>query len=467
MINKFYKRVHSRYSNFFKFFFFLRHIFIIFFLSSFLFLLIPKFFDYEKKQEIIKVYLLEKYALRINNYDSIKFKIFPLPNLYITDVNLKIKDYSINLNSKNISIFLKLKNIYDYKNFNANKIILEESKIDLKDNKIKEFINFLNQLKYKIDIKNLDLNIKKDNKKLIAVKNITFSNYGYKKYHIRGNVFGKKFKAILKNNNQNLNFKILNTGIKANFEFDENNTVNSVLGLSRISLLNNFLKFNFNFDNNQLEVIKSNFRNKDISFSLDSIIKFNPFFNVISNIDIKEINEDLFEKFYFEQILTNKEIIKKLNGKININFKNKRYFVDLIESYYGNLNLAYGRLIFSNKILIIGGAVSCSGESIIAEEYPKLNFSCYFSSSDKKKLFKKFSIQKDIDQNSLNLNVSGSINLLSKKIKFKKINIDKKFIANKEDLKYFEDKFDSILFKDGFFKVFKREKIKEFILEII
>ena len=46
------------------------------------------------------------------------------------------------------------------------------------------------------------------------------------------------------------------------------------------------------------EVIKSNFRNKDISFSLDSIIKFNPFFNVISKIDIKEINEDLFEKFY-------------------------------------------------------------------------------------------------------------------------------------------------------------------------
>ena len=51
---------------------------------------------------------------------------------------------------------------------------------------------------------------------LLKIKNVNFSNHGYKKYHINGEIFDKKFTASLKNNNQNLSFKILNTGIKAN-----------------------------------------------------------------------------------------------------------------------------------------------------------------------------------------------------------------------------------------------------------
>ena len=61
MINKIYKIINNKYSRFLKFFFFLRYVFAIFLISIFLFFLIPKFFDYETKQEIIKEYLVNHY----------------------------------------------------------------------------------------------------------------------------------------------------------------------------------------------------------------------------------------------------------------------------------------------------------------------------------------------------------------------------------------------------------------------
>ena len=83
MINKFYKTIHNKYSNFFKFFFFLRYLFAIFLVAICLFFLIPKFFNYENKEEILKDYLLNYYDIEINDYSLIEFKIFYLYTVII------------------------------------------------------------------------------------------------------------------------------------------------------------------------------------------------------------------------------------------------------------------------------------------------------------------------------------------------------------------------------------------------
>ena len=50
----------------------------------------------------------------------------------------------------------------------------------------------------------------------------------------------------------------------------------------------------------------------------------------------------------------------------------------------------------------------------------------------------------------------------------RKIIVDKKGdIAKKEDLDYLKETFENILFDDNFFNIFKKDKIKEFLLEII
>ena len=148
MINKIYKIIHNKYSKFFKFFFFLRHVFAIFLIALFLFLLIPKFFNYEKKQDVIKEYLINYYDLELNNYSSIEFNVFPLPNLSIKNINLKVRDKPISFNTRNLNIFLNFKSIYNYKDFVARKILLNDSKIDLDIDKTNNILNYFGELKY-------------------------------------------------------------------------------------------------------------------------------------------------------------------------------------------------------------------------------------------------------------------------------------------------------------------------------
>ena len=467
MINKIYKRIHSKYWNFFKSFFFLRYVFTIFLIAISLFLLIPKLFDYEKKQEIIKEYLINSYDLEINNYTSTKFYVFPTPNLSIKNVDLKVRDKPIILKAENLKIFLNFNNIYNYENFEAKKIIFNETEIALDIDRAKELLNYFRKLEYRFDVQALNLNLKKEDRSLFKIKKIDFSNYGYRKYKINGEIFGKRFKAHLTNNNKNLNFKILNTGIKADLKFNEKSSLDSMSGSSKISFLNNYLKFDFNLNNNRIEIIKSNFKNKNLSISFDSLINFNPFFGTKSNININEINTQLIHEISLEKILNNKEIIKKLNSDNTINYKSKKYHNNLIKSYSSESSLAYGRLIFLNKIFILGGDISCKGDSLLIDEYPRLNFFCLFNLKDKKKLFKKFSIPKNINTDPVNLNIEGSLNLLNRKINFKKINIGKSYIANEADIKYFKETFESILFDDSFFNIFRMNKIKEFILAVI
>ena len=308
MINKIYKRIHNKYSKFFKFLFFLRYVFAIFLIAIFLFLSIPKFFNYEKKQEIIKEYLVNYYELELSDYSSIEFKVFPLPNLFIKDINLKVKDKPIFFNTKNFNIFLNFKNIYNYEDFVAKKILLNNNKIILDIDKTNDVLNYFGKLKYKLDLQDLNLNLKKKENSIVEIKKINFSNYGYKKNKIRGEVFDKKFEAYLYSDNKNLDFKILNTGIKANFNFDEINKTNSISGSSKISILNNYLRLNFIMKNDQVEITKSNLRNKDLSISFNSLITFNPFFEINSDIYINKIDKKLINNFSLEKILQNKKI---------------------------------------------------------------------------------------------------------------------------------------------------------------
>ena len=147
MINKFFKTIHNKFPKFFKFFFFLKYVLTIFFIAIFLFLLLPNFFNFDKKFYLLKNYLIKDYGLEISNYDTIKYKSFPFPNLFIKNVKLKIKDKPIYFETKDLKIFLNFKNIYNYENFKAKKLVLSDNKISLQTNEIKEAFRFFEQLK--------------------------------------------------------------------------------------------------------------------------------------------------------------------------------------------------------------------------------------------------------------------------------------------------------------------------------
>ena len=76
--------------------------------------------------------------------------------------------------------------------------------------------------------------------------------------------------------------------------------------------------------------------------------------------------------------------MKKLNGKIVLDYKNKKYFSGLVDLNSSVINFAYGRLKFSNQTKIAGTKINCLGESSLTEEFPRLNFICEINTQDKK-----------------------------------------------------------------------------------
>ena len=122
--------------------------------------------------------------------------------------------------------------------------------------------------------------------------------------------------------------------------------------------------------------------------------------------------------------------------------------------------------MYFKKISISENFFSCKGDINLLEEYPILHFDCLVASKDKKKLLKKFSIKYKIKNEPLKLNVKGNINILNNKINFKKITMNQNYVASKEDLNYFKQSFETIVFDKNFSNIFNLQKIKKFILEI-
>ena len=84
-----------------------------------------------------------------------------------------------------------------------------------------------------------------------------------------------------------------------------------------------------------------------------------------------------------------------------------------------------------------------------------------------KNYFKKLSLSKEKRFERIDLNVDGSINILNKKINFKKIGEANGYVANEEDIKYFKESFENILFDKNFFGIFEFNKIKNFVSAIL
>ena len=99
---------------------------------------------------------------------------------------------------------------------------MKESELSLHISKLNFFLEKLFYQKNKFNFDNL--NIKLINKKnaVITLYNIKFANFGYNKNLIRGGFFNKHFKIKIGDIHKNINFKLLNSGISADINFNEN-----------------------------------------------------------------------------------------------------------------------------------------------------------------------------------------------------------------------------------------------------
>ena len=120
---------------------------------------------------------------------------------------------------------------------------------------------------------------------------------------------------------------------------------------------------------------------------------------------------------------------------------------------------------YFKKITFSTNKFNCEGNINLLEDYPLLFFNCSIFSEDKYKFYKVFSINSKSRNEILKIDIKGNLGIINKKINFKNISTSN-YTASKEDLKYFKETFESILFDESFFEIFDLKKIKKFILEI-
>lgn len=467
MINKLFKIIHNKYSKIFSFIFFIRYLFLIFFIFITLFLSIPNFIDYGKRIETIKNYLLNNYDLKINNYEKIKFRPFPVPNLEFKNTNINFTNVPSEINVSKFKVYPKLFSIYNFKNFKLKKIILQDSQAVLEVSNLKHITqNLLNQ-QNRLFLNNLDLEITQNNNPLIKLEKMKFANFGYNNNLITGRVFNKKFKTEIKNENKNISFRLLNSGVSANIDFNDNRSSSTKIGTFKSKILNTNLKLNFDYNDEIIKIYKLFFRSKNLSFNNNSKIILKPFLEIETRFEIEDINLDIFKIINLDKFFKSKDTIKKFNLKSDIEFKPKKFiYKNLIDEFNLKLDLAYGRVDFVKKSLFSGSAFNCSGSINFLDEFPLLFFNCKIVTGNQQEILKKFSIKSKKKDLPLNLTVKGNLNLLNNKINFEEVRLNKNYEASKEDLLFFKKNFENILLDESFLDIFNKKKINKFILEI-
>ena len=467
MINKFLELIHNRFLKYFKHFFFMRYIFGIFLIAFILFISIPKFLNFEKKRLILNDFLMKKYEIKIDRYKNISFKIFPLPHLSIQGAKIKAGNNLSILNTQDLKIYVNPIHIYNFQNFKSKKISLNNSQGFFKSTELKYLNQYFKKLNSNIKFENLDIVFKNNNETILKIQNIFYSNYGVKKDKIRGEVFDRRFNININRSQKSLALNLLDTGIKAKFNFDIANNVELLSGSSKISILDNYLKFNFKVHEDKIELLKSSLRNKDLLIFFDSFIFLKPFFEINSNVNIDKIDQKFLEKVKLDNILEYKNILKKLNSRNKLVSDKKIFKTSIIEKFSLQSNLANGRMTLVSEMAIAGGEVLCNGDSLLTDDFPRFTFDCNFRIFDSKLFSKKMSLPKKIYDKPFDLSVLGSLNLVNRKINFKEISIDNKMIISKENKIIYKMVFEKLLLRDGFPNMFKKDNIKEFLIEII
>ncbi len=467
MINKFQKIINNKFSGFLKFVFFLRYLVLIFLLSMLFFLYIPQFFDYKKKEAIIKNYISENYGLHIKTIESIKYRLFPLPNLEISNLTSDFYNKGINLKTESLVIYPEILSIYNYSNFNVRKTILENNNIETDIKNLKFLSKNIFFLKKKLFIKNLDLTIKDKNKKIINLNNVDFINYGYKKNIINGEVFNKKFRVKLNNDFTNIDLKLLKTGVSSKIKIFEKGDINNLKGNLKGKILKSNFKLDFSYDNQNIKFSNFYFRDKKFSFNSDGSLELKPFFKVNLNTNIKNIDVDILKKLDINKLLKHQDLIKQLNSELKITFKSKKFEKNLIREADIKTALAYGELNFSKNLLISNSNFKCNSYLNLLDEYPIYYFHCLVNSPNKKKLLKYFKINYKGKDKNLDLSIRGSLNILNNKINLDSLEFANNYKATDDDLKYYKSKFENIIFDENFIKIFDLLKIKKFIYEIL
>ena len=343
--------------------------------SVFLILSIPGLFNYESKIKEIENNISKDFKLYLENISGIKYRFIPTPHIIIKRGDLKLSKNQKNKIAElnDVKVFLSLRELYNNKNIEIKKIVINKSNFYFIDN---DFLLFNKHLHKKIT-KPIKINnsnffyINKANKvaTISPIKElkyfIDFQNQE-KELELKGKLFDIDYNFNWKKNYNKPNFieniiNFRNPNISILNQINKNGEKDILNGRSKVQFLDNKLNLTYSINNNLFKFKTEKKSEISIKTDLFGDVEIDPFyFNVnliLKKFDTRTIIQNIFSYLYS----INMVVHKNLNGNLFIKVKNenKKLFQNLnfdflfeegkIDVFQSSVNLKkIGKIQFSN-----------------------------------------------------------------------------------------------------------------------
>jgi hypothetical protein len=461
------------------------YVFSFIFLTLFIYLGIPFFFDYKNNQSDLEKKIFNNFNLNLNFSSKVKYNIFPSPRLSLKNVEiLSFSESSKNIGSvKKVILKIPFKKLASLKKLDFDSIELIDAVINIKTSDINSFKNYLNN---ETREKPIQLTKSKiyllDKTKLlfsIDIKKMRISGKSlFNKLDLKGRIFDTKIRIKYQNKNFNNSEKKmeiwlpeigLNSKLSINPDKKNNETIN---GRVSVFFPSNQIYLNYILKNKIFNISSSKLTNNYFKGKLFGDLIFFPFstFNLKLDMDLLKFKNILNSRFinnnkFLSQLMP---FNKKINGNIIIN-------VDKIASSSNIINSGNADLEFRNSVLIVKelkliinkiGNIKLAGKIFQQKKKKAFIFNTKINLDNPEIFYSRFLIPKKNRIDLLPINLLGKIDLETNEIKLDKIYLENGLNQeelNEDKLLFLQERINEIFLQNSLNNILKYSNLRKII----
>ena len=433
---------------------FVIYVFSFIFLTLFIYLGIPFFFDYKSNKSDLEKKIFENFGLNLNITNRAKYNIFPSPRLNLENVEiLSFSESSNNVGSaKKIVLKIPFKKLVNLKTLDFYSAELINAVINIETSEINNFKNYLNNMAHEkpIQFKKSKINLLDKTNLLLSIdlKKLRISGKDlFSKLDLKGRVFDTKIKINYQNNNSDknlvknvaINLPEIGLNVKLSLNPDKKNS-EITYGKASVFFPSNQIYFDYILNNKILNISSSKLINNYFKGQLFGDLFLFPFsfFDLKFDINLLKFKNILNSGFvknnkFFSQLIP---FNKKINGKINITINKITSSSNIINS--GNANLE-----FRNTVLIVReiklnmnkiGNIKLNGKILQQKKKKQFIFNTRINLDNSKIFYSRFLIPKKNRIDLVPINLLGKIDLETYKI-----NLGQVYFENEQDKKNLDE----------------------------
>ncbi len=465
---------------------FVFYVFSFIFLTLFIYLGIPFFFDYKNSQSDLEKKIFENFDLNLSFTSKVKYNIFPSPRLNLKNVEiLSFSESFKNIGSvKKIILKIPFKRLVSLKKIDFDSIELIDAVINIETSEINNFKNYLNDKAREkpIQLTKSKINLLDKTKLLfnIDIEKLRISGKGlFNKLDLRGRIFNTKIKINYQNKNFNKNSEKnveiwlpeigLNSKLSINPDKKNNETI---YGKVNIFFPGNQIYLDYILRNKIFNISNSRLTNNYFKGQLFGDLILFPFstFDLKLDIDLLKFKNILNSRFinnnkFLSQLIP---LNKKVNGNIIVN-------VDKIASSSNVINSGNANLEFKNSVLIVKefkliinkiGNIKLAGKIFKQKKKKVFIFNSKINLDNPEIFYSRFLIPKKNRIDLVPINLIGKINLESYEIKLDKIYLENELNRKELDedkLFFLQERINEIFSQNSLNNILKYSNLRKII----